>query len=345
MLNNLKDIMPSKYPLIILGAGASHDYSPFATPKPPLTSDLVNREYFNAVLANQYSEAADILSQIGAMLDSRQYSNFEECLTHISENLGSGNHRKLQLIGLMFYLRDFFSLLSENPDTKSRYRVLKNHINDYGGRACVVNFNYDTLFEKSLDGAISRIGDYVNGNIKVFKPHGSHDWAYVTRIYTDELRLLDDTSSYSYLKNNPDHFDSLRRQGANPYHIDEITKNATQNTRLLNFPAIAIPIRKKDHFVCPTEHIQRLKRELESVSKILIIGWSGKDPLLIEMMESINKKAPIFIVSKDEEGALEVAANIKEVSPSLIENLSFHYMKSNFAGFIGSKECETFFAL
>jgi len=334
----------SKYPLIILGAGASHDYSPFADLAPPLTNHLVNQAYFNTKLCGRYPESADILSEIGSMLDNEEYSNFEECLTHISSNLGTGSHRKDQLIGLAFYLSDFFELFCREPQFKSRYRTLKSRINDNNGRACVVSFNYDTLFEHALDKNFEEIQDYISGDLKLFKLHGSHDWAYISSPSIHKLDHHNLKDSYGYLKQYPEHLDNLRNGGAYPYHKNQILKSSqSRNGILFNFPAIAIPISKKDHFVCPNDHLAQLKREIPLIDRVLIIGWSGKDPLLIEQMVNLRAGTPVFVVSKDKKEAQETIDNIGEINSGLLTHLDFHPIRHNFGVFMGSQECSDFF--
>ena len=48
------------------------------------------------------------------------------------------------------------------------------------GEKVLVSFNYDTLLEEALDSTLGirfdSMGDYVTGNYKVIKPHGSINW-------------------------------------------------------------------------------------------------------------------------------------------------------------------------
>jgi hypothetical protein len=176
------------YPLIILGAGASYDYSPFGTIA-PLTNHLVEEKFLYNDLLEKYKGAGNLLSDIVHQVQARK-RNFEEVLTEIKERTKSSEEMCAHFVALEFYLKDLFERILKPADLTRKvhqinnYKIIINRINTYtGGRALVATFNYDTLFENNLlSGMPTKMNDYVSGNIKILKLHGSHDWVYIHRM-------------------------------------------------------------------------------------------------------------------------------------------------------------------
>lgn len=323
------------YPLIILGAGASHDYTDHQFEKSPLTNELVNDVFLDTEISDKYREANDIFSEIRPMV-IKQKKSLEECLRAMKDEVEQYPERKIQLISLQFYLRDFFEKISSRCKSVNNYRALINRIKRYNqSKACVVNFNYDTLFEKSFDDIDwNDMNSYVRGPLKLIKLHGSHDWAYVGKSDREKFRFLNITNPYEYLKEYPDHISNLQKNNTHPYHVEQLKRGG-----MFKFPAIAMPLPEKQNYICPSQHIDSLKRAFNEIDRILIIGWAGKDQRLLDLIkENISKKVFITIVL----GKKGSSKPIKEKFQS-IRNFSCRQFNGGFTDFVASNDCEKFF--
>lgn len=319
------------YPLIILGAGASYDYSEHKQ-RPPMTNDLIKPEYLSAGFLEKYHEAAGLISEISARIKtSGNDISFEDVLQSIK---GASDHTirgRAQLLALQFYLQDLFHDISESSyHPINRYSALINHIDRSGGKACIISFNYDTLLEKSFVGNFPKnIDSYVNGDIKVIKLHGSHDWFYEadSSIGSSPRQHLD------FLTKHPEYLDNLRKKDFPPTHLKQLGAPH-------RFPAIAIPLPEKQAFVCPSSHIRVLLQEMPVVDKILVIGWKAGDPALVELLKNyITQPVTAVIVSGSTEDSRKIRGRLEGIN-----NITFSSEYVGFGAFMGSKECQTFFA-
>ena len=335
-------------PLIILGAGASYDMSPECENcrVTPLTKNLVDPEFIDENMVSWFSGAGNLLSEVIPQVRNGNKS-FEEILTEIrDENYNSSIVCKKQFVALEFYLQNLFKELS-NPsysrfkDKRSirkqiqeinNHKIILNCIEYYSdGKACFVSFNYDTFLEKSLDkkNMPKNMQGYTNKDIKIIKPHGSHDWIYLEKKdeYDEEMGIV---SAYDKCIQYPDLLGNVQ---VNPqygiYHTKELEDNPHES-ELYQLPALAIPLVGKDRYVIPEKHITVLEKELNSVDRILIIGWRAKDPLLLETMK---KNLPeggykVVVVSKDLTEAEEIS---KEISTGL--SIPESFIKSHGGGY------------
>ncbi len=325
------------YPLIILGAGASHDYSPYGQ-KPPLTKDLVQEIYIDKELLVQYPEVSNLISTLWTGVN-RDKKSFEVILDEIQQQSQNNPNRKIQIVILQIYLQELFGKISANFQKVNHYKTIQGRISDcFSGGACVVSFNYDTLFENSIIGnPFNKIRSYINGPIELIKPHGSHDWRYVRRL--DSWDFDEYKNAYSFLKQNPGYFEeSSRGEYMTPYHYEE----ANKRPEFLHLPALAVPLPNKQKWICPETHIQRLKQALEKIDRILIIGWRAADSNLLDLIAThVNKNVRAWIVSGTNESASEIASNISkktglqcQISPE---------SSAGFSGFIDSPSYNSFF--
>lgn len=276
------------YPLIILGAGASHDYIHPSLRggqlMPPTTDHLTDVSYIDDHIARSYKEVDDLISVIAPRVNSKVKS-LEECLRDIK------NHE--QLVAFRFYLKNFFRKFPYYP--RNNYCLLVDHIKRTSTqKACVVSFNYDTFFDRAIGADFTEMPSYIYGKIQLVKVHGSCNWSYVHRSDFQEIGLVSD-DPYEYLKSTPQY------KPGEPYTDDKI---ATLPVGMMGFPAIAIPTGETKTFVCPISHIEALKKSMREVDRILIIGWKAGDPHLLKLMEEcITQPVSIVIVSGTLAGA------------------------------------------
>lgn len=98
------------------------------------------------------------------------------------------------------------------------------------------------------------------------------------------------------------------------------------------FPALSIPIEKKDAFACPDEHIASLAEATPEITRIITIGWRATELKFLNMLGSrltgLRHRPALLIVSGSRKGAEET-----------LQNLLSHTQASGFAfvegGFTG----------
>ncbi|OHA18579.1 MAG: hypothetical protein A2664_02990 [Candidatus Taylorbacteria bacterium RIFCSPHIGHO2_01_FULL_46_22b] len=344
------------YPLIILGAGASYDYSPIAKVG-PLTKDLVEDHFLLHTLLGKYPGAGDLLSDILLQVKEKK-RGFEEVLTEIKERTKHSEQMRVHFVALEFYLQALFkeisnrglSPLSEEDFQKARqvnnYKSLVNRINTHtSGKALVATFNYDSLFEQSIPHrTFKRMRDYLEGGLKIIKLHGSHDWAYIHRKSNIEYGTSpEEIDGFSWCIKNPDFLEEHRKKDVGLYHQDELKEHSERND-FIELPAIAIPLLGKDRYICHPEHIQRLLIDLPQVDRILVIGWKAGDQLLLQNLKKLlpSMGYKLLVVSSTIESAERIAKHIKdslEMFPTRIEMRG-----GGFSGFIADEISDSFFS-
>ena len=77
------------------------------------------------------------------------------------------------------------------------------------------------------------------------------------------------------------------------------------------FPALSIPVERKDEFNCPTSHVYRLTQLLPEVTKVLTIGWRATEIDFLQMLgENLGKAVSVMVVSGQIEWARETNKNL-----------------------------------
>jgi len=325
------------YPLIIIGAGASHDYSTFSPKRPPITKELVDASHLDSTLIKKYPLVSHLLSEVESDVNIHN-KGFEEALFAIKKRSGHISEIQSQLVALQFYLQELFETISVGCQNINNYKILQQRITTYsGGKACVVSFNYDSLFEDSIEGGhFEKMNDYVGGNLKLIKLHGSHDWVYVN--HRDAMPLFSDnyTDGYDLATKNPKFLESFYSKGFQPYHKEEITGQG-----FFEFPALALPMPfKEDPVICPQLHINILQKEMALIDRVLIIGWRAADNYLLDLIKNhVNPDVQLMVVSKDKGSADDIVKVIKDTT-----NLSGFGVGGGFGAFIGDDRCHNFFS-
>lgn len=332
------------YPLIILGAGASFDYldtdrnTKDSNWSPPLTNQIFNVRKYESIL-NKYPEAMELFSD--AYRKVPHSMSLEEYLREVKHRKAAeAEHRQKQLNALEFYLQDLFFTISNNYGNQAlnNYKTLLGLINDNGGKACIVSFNYDLLLEQNITFIDEKISSYISGDIKLIKLHGSCDWVSYVRTFFPY-----NGTSYQFLMNEPWYFTLPNRdkpkllESRRPY--DQMYKIHNQEEYVL-FPAIAIPISEKEVYICPQSHIEELKKTVEATDRILIIGWRAGDPNLIKILEEhVIKPVKVSIVSSSQASGEEVKRKLEHIHFLTLEISK----KRGFTEFLKSDEPDKFF--
>lgn len=331
------------YPVIILGAGASHDFirDDFVRSlevrqfQPPLTDKIFRTNFLNQAL-ELYPELKYLVADAEAEIQHGK--TLEEFLSELKAD----NKLNAEFFALQFYLHQLFQKItdryyqsSNNYDalvSKIKYSMIKE--------ATVVTFNYDSLFEKALSFPENyNLETYIDNSIKLIKLHGSCDWVY---------RVIDDwdyiTKSY---EGNVYKF--LVSEGLDPLKTEkEVLINREYTYRrgdrgVYYRPAIAVPLaNKEDSFICHHHHIAALRNKLSQTDRILIIGWRGDDSFLINLIkENIKQPVRVFIVSESKDSAKEIF--YKKLKPT-IPGFSLESTSATFSNFMGSEDCRNFFS-
>jgi hypothetical protein len=200
-----------------------------------------------------------------------------------------------QLAAIRFYLQRMLVRSGNSWHARARritnYLALLDQIRHHAATsspACFVTFNYDRLLELALPEVgvqIRGLDDYISSReIKVIKLHGSVDWMHT--IETEiaavrdgsgarETRIVDEI-----IERAPDI--SIRAD----YRLVESPRvvDAPAPAGPALFPAIAIPVIRKQQFECPDSHVGALREFLPSVRKVLIVGWRGTEAPFLELL-------------------------------------------------------------
>ncbi len=328
-------------PVIILGAGASYDYIHRGDSnlplnhEPPLANNLFDKRFEGII--KHFPQVMNLSASVASA--SRQGKGLEELFTEIQAKSSQNPERLQQLIACQFYLQKLFRDITSNYGSQSQnnYSELINQIRDNGGQACVVNFNYDLLFEQATGYKLENVGDFVAHPIKIIKVHGAYNW---TKVLRNAFRIPSDGDTYGFLMNNPEHLLKNPSEDTDPIYIqDGYGMTDGSGDKYFFYPWIAIPIADKNTFVCPPDHLVVLKEALRQTDRILIVGWKAADQHLVKLMGDVVQQAvKIIIVSGSGKTAREIQAKLSGVI-----NATFPNSVATFSDFVGSQICQEFF--
>jgi hypothetical protein len=349
--------------MIIFGAGASYDSAPsfrIPTPRsefigrgttvlhagpwrPPLANDLFRDQdgAFGSIV-DKYPKLAQILPYL------REYGSdrsVEQILESLQEEGKQSSERIRALMAVRFYLCELFSDITDKWTARTNgvtnYAAIVAEalrLNRSGQPIALVTFNYDALLERalySLDFGMRSPDEYLDSHLilKVFRLHGFVNWARLVgsargaRMTPQQLIDRAETIGLS------DRF---------------VQATATVPAQMHNFeapivPAIAIPVQRKsiEQFECPRSHLAALEEMLPHVTKILIVGWQGKEAHFISMLRNrLPKLARIMCVGANADDA---RATLKFFS----EEIGLHVANSipaqgGFTDFVVARQWESF---
>ena len=298
--------------MVVFGAGASYDSAPSLPVlagyphqfRPPLSNELFQNRTAFASIASRYPQMLPIVPYLRALGEK----SVEEILEELEIEGQNFVKRRAQLLAVRFYLHDLLSECTRQWLTDSgritNYRTLLDQIaKHYQTEEPIplVTFNYDMLLEDALGDHGFRnvsITDYIGTSsaFKLFKLHGSVNWWRVVR--------------NSGGSNNIPH--EIIEHAANLEITDTFSNNIEgQSGRFV--PALAIPVRNKVNFECPTEHLEELQRLIPKVSKILFIGWRGTEQHFLRLLkQSASSLRYCMFVARDRDDAAEIAKRVME---------------------------------
>ena len=324
--------------MVIFGAGASFDSSPTYIPgsvppgasstdqhndfnRPPLAKDLfANRPLFIDAL-EAFPQCKTIVPRLRAPAVISGQTSIETVLQEIEEEAETYTRGPQELAAVRCYLQRAISQCEMQWRSTTRgitnYLTLlreieRKHRGDE--RVCLVTFNYDTLLEAALEHLGLMVGsmeDYIDrlALFRVFKLHGSVNWAQEVEI------LLPDNM-------NPGHPPSILRHLiehaaglpiSNRFVLCDPGSMGVVNGRPV-FPAIAIPVEKKQSFQCPQHMIDQLAAALPHVTKILVIGWRASEAHFLDLLKRHLKRGVyLCVVAGNQAEAEAVKTRIHKV--------------------------------
>lgn len=278
---------------VILGAGASYDVGGEGSPKndnfrPPLAIDLFNiqkhESYWN--IMRKYS-GAKFLGQRLARKSSSGAIDIERELREYANHTNKEIREHFKHIPA--YLRDLlFSASTAYTEVPSSYvELVQTLLADYEHDVLFLILNYDNLLEQALTlfhpakFQFSDINQYVDKsrNVKVVKIHGSINWFRCMPGLGNE-RWDSAVANFDISEPLPEH-EIIVRDG-----VPEVMSIALKDHRA--YPILTAPLAGKGltASVSPKSHIVAAKESISGCAKFLIIGTSGLDEDLLELLDT-----------------------------------------------------------
>lgn len=354
--------------LVVFGAGASFDSDPDHPPaynNPNIRADrLPPIEFDRPPLANRlFDNRPQFLSAMESFPDCltliprlrKPGVAVEQELAKIQDEAEGYPPRHGQLVAIHYYIR---RALWECQD---RWRLIHHGITNYatlldeidrwrvekGDDVCFVTFNYDTMLEEAmlrvLRLEVRDMDSYRSwSGYSLFKLHGSIDWGRVDEGISREIG----SPSYSY-----QHFINAAARGSLSvslrYKLCDFEMRPKPDARVMLYPALSIPVEKKDEFSCPSAHVTALNGMLPRVTKMITIGWRATEAGFLNMLrdsrsvviEGIRQPLELLVVTGSKEGAEQTAKNLGDygVNQNLL-NPNRARVTTGFTGLINNLE-------
>lgn len=351
--------------MVVFGAGASYDSCPTYPPppansvfvtdeqqfRPPLADELFQNRPNFAKIANEYSRMNDIVSE----LRHRHGKSVEEVLQNFRINSETFEDGLRQLAAVRYYLRDVLAQCTRGwmgvTMGESNYRSLLNKITNHRKGhepVLLVTFNYDLLLDSVLESRgfqIREMSDYIYGDThhKLFKLHGSVNWArdlgfaeageINRRIIIERPRMFNIVSErdFPFVLYPNDEFVDVRK-------------------KKVLFPALAIPMREKDTFECPTAHRHDLAESIGGVTKIIFIGWRAGENHFLRILsagvpnlfDGLQTLESFMVISGSQENARSKGTLICEALGNIGWSAKGFVGRGGFSSFITTGECDNF---
>lgn len=296
---------------VVIGAGASFEVHNGTVPvsntelRPPLARQLFESRFWSY---RKHYAGAEVLGAELGRLAMRQDDSFdlEARLTAYANSRDERTRRAFKDIPP--YLRDVLVRVNTDyvPSPTNYINLVRRLLQDETHEVFFIVLNYDTLLEQALvrydrSLAISSMDDYVvrTRQARVIKVHGSTNWA----IPIPGTGVGEDQRLTFMLA--LDEFEPTLVAG-DQIQLDEQTERSIgwrdPNSRRYLYPRLTAPLRGKT-FSCPDGHTTRLVEFLSECHKFLIIGTSGLDEDLLELMGESTSGTSYFVsyVNKGDE--------------------------------------------
>jgi hypothetical protein len=338
---------------IILGAGASYDVIPnnqrnqavknsdFA---PPRTKDLFTLSRTLEPYLAQYNRAYTAIGNMRNRLE-RAEESLEGLLRQLKE---SGETSKVQQFKqIPLYLQHIFGLISREYcyHPLNYASLISEAVRSDIEQVAFVTMNYDLFIDQALSREFNMgftdMNKYINNNEKwiYVKLHGSVDWS---RKIKPEAIKNHGGGIGAYLEN----IDSMDIEKNLEKPIEKVDNYLDRmEGRSEYYPALTVPVDNKYEFNCPDEHIQALKSLLKECSSFLLIGVSGKDKDLLDLLkENVSSAHLVAVVGGA--NVQETGYRFMEAVPAFNSNMTgtkWRHFNDGFSSFVHSKDLQSFF--
>jgi hypothetical protein len=321
--------------LVILGAGASYDSvlhlpppppasgyqnnfstviaqdrPPYEYSRPPLANQLFDDRPLFVLVMNEYVACKPLVNLL------RGNVNVERQLAKFEDDAKAFPTRRSQLAAIRYYLHHM--LWNCQNEWGNSHKGITNHVTfldaieqwrqKHDEQVCYVTFNYDTMVEHSMKESWGYTFDNFDAytsdsRFKLIKLHGSIDWGL-------QLKSIPARSSPAEI---------IRDAAVKVIDVAQEYRKVTRPPVILDnntfgFPALAIPVEKKNEFQCPPGHIRELANIIPKVTKIITIGWRATEQHFLTMLKNpltgLQGDVDRMVVSGDLRGVTETNANL-----------------------------------
>lgn len=278
---------------IILGAGASFDLIPeeqksqavkdsyFA---PPKTSGIATLPHVLEQYLAYYPRAYTAISNMRSRLQNGT-ETIEGMMRQLKDSTEQSKIQQFKQIPL--YLQHIFGLISRNYSYHpiNYASLISEAMRSDVERVAFITTNYDLFIDQALsaesDIILDDMSKYISDEKKwlYVKLHGSVNWG--RNIKREGIR--NPGASLGAL------LDNVARLNLDTELEEKIEVVSTYlnrpNVEERYYPAITVPVDNKYEFNCPSEHVETLKLFLQDCKNFLIIGSSGKDQDVIDLLK------------------------------------------------------------
>jgi hypothetical protein len=329
---------------VILGAGASHgcaDPSRMTTIndwQPPLVGQLfLHRPTFNNVL-RKYQKVSALSYDIRGRVERGE--SLETALRELHDAPQIEVRRQVWQVPL--YLQELIGLVDSNfvREPATVYDVFVRQIDQSEfDNVLYMTVNYDRFLEAALaryyDVRFDSLDAYCHDGRKwaVVKGHGSVNWG---------KKLLNG------MIERRDHDVQLRVEGSSLDLSSEITLFEGHETSVSGdgyyYPSLSMPMGGKEDFSCPRDHLEQAQRRLRDCKAILVIGFSGLDTHVINLLPPVSSFRRIAFVNEHRQSAWEAAQRfLKNDRTSVLpEDICFDV---GFGRFVADRHLERFLSV
>lgn len=298
---------------------------------------------------NVFAQTIASLPQMQPILSRLRHppggSTVETVLQRFQEERQQDPERARQLAAVQYYLHHTIWAISRRwravvDRNGSNYQALLDQIRHYRRpqeQVALVTFNYDTLLEDAMATAgvepIRDFPDYIaHDTYRIFKLHGSVTWMHT--IQTGIERTGQALSTVERIIEQVPEL-SIRDDWI-------FVPNSLANvvgTRPL-YPAIAIPVREKNAFECPAEHLKLLVESLRTVNHVLVVGWSATEAHFLRVLaDGLRGRIHGAAVCGTQEGSRQT---VDRLAAAGIDTSNFHAWTGGFSQFVLGHEIDTF---
>jgi hypothetical protein len=293
---------------VVFGAGASYDSIPHLPPsvthpwRPPRADELWDAR-FDSVRA-RWRQADEIVP----IIRGHALGSVEETLASLAEEAVAYPRRQSQVEAVRSYLH--FLLWSvgrhwgEQAQGLTNYLTLLDELDRIAPLdepVCLVTFNYDRFLDDALIrrgvnlGSIDRYT--TDARFKLFKVHGSADWAAEVDIEIPGIDEMNVWGAAEALIARATWPVSDRWHKVTDWPIGKVDGRPAA-------PVLALPMTGKDRLSLPRADEELLKELLPRTTNLLVLGWKGEDPVFAELLRSKLPPVRGMIVSGNHPAAI-----------------------------------------